>query len=188
MEKNYRRLSVRNFTFAFMSKSSTTIYLLTGGNLGDRFANMEEAKRLICERIGKVIAASHFYETAAWGVEEQPDYLNQALTVETVFSPEETLSKIHSIEAELGRIRRTRWESRPIDIDILFFGDKTMETESLTIPHPRIHIRNFALIPLMEIAPELEHPLLKKTIEELYWECEDELDVIRLETEQSKEL
>ena len=162
-------------------KKTTLTYLLTGANLGDRLATLEGAQRLIAERIGTVVRVSHFYETVAWGVDDQPDYLNQALAVETGLSPEKLLAEIHVIEAALGRVRRSKWESRPIDIDILFFGDKILETKDLTLPHPQLYRRNFALIPLMEIAPELIHPVFQKTVEELYWDCEDELDVLLLD-------
>lgn len=164
-------------------KKSNQIYLLTGGNLGDRTATLEAAQRLIGQRIGPVTRQSSYYETAAWGNVEQPDYLNQALEVTTELAPAQVLAEIHAIETELGRVRRTKWEARPIDIDILFFGDKILETKDLTIPHPQLHRRNFALIPLMEIAPELVHPELDKTIEELYWDSEDELDVILIENQ-----
>lgn len=167
-------------------KKTVRTYLLTGGNLGDRFANMEMARRLIQKRIGEVTSASSFYETEAWGVEDQPDYLNQVLEVESKMEPADLLAEIHEIEREMGRERRTKWESRPIDIDILFYGDKILKTKKLEIPHPRLHLRNFVLIPLLEMVPELEHPLFKKTIEELYWECGDELEVILIETEQTQ--
>ncbi|MCB0518886.1 MAG: 2-amino-4-hydroxy-6-hydroxymethyldihydropteridine diphosphokinase [Lewinellaceae bacterium] len=157
------------------------IYLLTGGNLGDRIATLLSAKQLIQERLGKIVQTSSFYETAAWGEVDQPDYINQALEVATTLSPKEVLKVIFNIEASLGRVRRSKWESRPIDIDILFYDDLILETKELTIPHPRLHRRNFVLIPMLEIAPELVHPILKKTIEELYEDSEDDLDVILLE-------
>lgn len=167
-----------------MKKTEIT-YLLTGANLGDRFGTLEKANQLIEERIGKVTATSHFYETAAWGVDDQPDYLNQALEMETVLSPADILKEIHLIEEELGRVRKTKWGSRTIDIDILFYGDKILETNDLTLPHPRLHRRNFALIPMLDLAPELVHPVFNKSVEELYWECEDELEVILVELEEN---
>jgi 2-amino-4-hydroxy-6-hydroxymethyldihydropteridine diphosphokinase len=158
-----------------------TIYLLTGANLGDRIASLNTAKRLIEEKIGRVAQASSLYETAAWGEVEQPDYLNQALEVKTALPPDKVLKAIFDIEAKLGRVRRSKWESRTIDIDILFFEDKILETKDLSIPHPRLHRRNFVLIPMLEIAPELLHPVLNKTIEELYESSEDDLDVVLLD-------
>jgi 2-amino-4-hydroxy-6-hydroxymethyldihydropteridine diphosphokinase len=158
------------------------VHLLTGGNLGDRMATLREAQRLVEKKIGQVVKASSFYETEAWGNVNQPDYLNQALEVATSPSPLEVLHTIFEIEAALGRTRRNKWEARSIDIDILFYNNKIMETKELTIPHPHLHRRNFALIPMLEIAPLKKHPVFKKTIEELYLESEDPLDVFLLES------
>lgn len=159
------------------------IHLLTGGNLGDRHQNLQTAKRLIREKIGEVTKASSLYETAAWGQVEQPDYLNQALEVTTELSPAAVLQAIFEIEKALGRSRRDKWEARTMDIDILFYDNKILKTKDLTIPHPLLHRRNFALVPMLEIAPLKKHPVLGKTIEELYEESEDELDVVLLESE-----
>ncbi|MEK7255186.1 MAG: 2-amino-4-hydroxy-6-hydroxymethyldihydropteridine diphosphokinase [Bacteroidota bacterium] len=159
------------------------IHLLTGGNLGDRQQNLQAAKQLITEKIGNVVKASSLYETAAWGHVEQPEYLNQALEVTTELSPMEVLQAIFEIENALGRTRRNKWEARTMDIDILFYDSKVLKTKDLTIPHPLLHRRNFALVPMLEIAPLKKHPVLDKTIEELYEESEDELDVVLLETE-----
>jgi 2-amino-4-hydroxy-6-hydroxymethyldihydropteridine diphosphokinase len=161
----------------------TKIYLLTGGNLGDRVANLLEARMLLEARVGTITKASHLYETEAWGNVDQPAYLNQALELETALSPHAVLDAIIAIEVELGRVRRSKWEARPIDIDVLFFGNRIVETPALTIPHPLLHRRNFALIPMLEIAPLKRHPVLKKTIEELYEASEDELDVVLMELE-----
>ncbi len=156
-------------------------HLLTGANLGDRFGTLLEANRLIEEKIGRIVNASSLYETEAWGNVDQPAYINQALEVETTLSPEDVLSVIFEIEAALGRIRRNKWEARPIDIDILFYENRVVETDNLTIPHPHLHRRNFVLLPLLEIVPDMQHPVLGKTIEELYEQTEDTLDVILLE-------
>ena len=162
-------------------------YLLTGANLGDRFGTLDKAIRLIEARIGSINAVSSLYETAAWGVEQQPDYLNQAISVQTKLPPQELLDEILRIEESLGRVRRVKWGSRTIDIDILFYGNQIINTPSLSIPHAQLHRRNFVLIPLLELAPELVHPSMGKTIEELYWDCPDELDVIQLEMEHSQD-
>lgn len=159
------------------------IYLLTGSNLGDRIGNLMAAAKAIGEQIGQVTKTSHFYETQAWGKVDQPDYINQALEVLTQLSPHEVLEAIWRIEAALGRTRRSKWEPRPIDIDILFYENKVLSTPELTIPHPLLQRRNFALIPMLEIAPLKRHPILKLTIEELYEASTDDLDVIMLETE-----
>ncbi len=168
-----------------MSETHTT-YLLTGANLGDRLGSLNTAKKLIEEKIGPVVQASSLYETTAWGEVDQPDYVNQALEVKTALSPEEVLKAIFKIEASLGRVRRSKWESRTIDIDILFFDDKILETKDLVIPHPQLQRRNFVLIPMLEIAPELLHPVLNKTIEELYESSEDELDVVLFDPADSR--
>jgi 2-amino-4-hydroxy-6-hydroxymethyldihydropteridine diphosphokinase len=158
-------------------------YLLTGSNLGDRVMYLKNASKLISERIGTIVKISGFYETAAWGRVAQPDYVNQAIEILTLLSPAELLKTILSIESELGRTRWSKWESRIIDIDILFYESKIIKTENLTVPHPLLHKRNFALIPMLEIAPYKKHPVFKKNIEELYEESEDPLDVMMIETE-----
>ncbi len=159
-----------------MSKRNK-IYLLTGANLGDRFGTLEQANQHLEERVGNILKASHFYETAPWGEVDQPNYLNQALELETALSPRQLLSVVLEIEKELGRTRRRKWEARVIDIDILFYTNKIVDVQELTIPHPHLHRRNFVLVPMLEIAPYKKHPIFKKTIEELYLESVDTLDV-----------
>lgn len=155
----------------------TRIYLHTGANLGDRLANLRAANRLIGERIGRITCYSRVYRTEAWGMTDQPDFLNQALEVETNLSPEELLSAIHQIESDLGRQRVIKWGARLIDIDILFYGNEVIRTRRLSIPHPELQHRNFVLRPLLEIAPELVHPVLGQTIAELAAESADTLTV-----------
>ncbi len=164
-----------------MSKHKT--HLLLGGNLGDRHANLASAKRLIGLRIGTVVKASSLYETQPWGKPDQPDFLNQALEVATDLKPEEVLKAILNIEKELGRQREDKWNARTIDIDILFYDAKILNLKDLTLPHPHLHERNFALVPMLEIAANKQHPIFKKTIEELYEASEDDLDVVMLEDE-----
>ncbi|MCC6725064.1 MAG: 2-amino-4-hydroxy-6-hydroxymethyldihydropteridine diphosphokinase [Saprospiraceae bacterium] len=164
-----------------MSKHKT--HLLLGGNLGDRHANLAAARKLIGQRVGTVVKSSSLYETQPWGKTDQPDFLNQALEVATDLKPEEVLKDILNIEKELGRQREDKWSARTIDIDILFYDAKTLKTKDLTLPHPHLHERNFALVPMLEIAPNKQHPIFKKTIEELYEASEDDLDVVMLEDE-----
>ena len=156
-------------------------HLLTGANLGDRIKTLEDAKRLLNERAGEIVNVSSWYETEAWGDVEQPNYINQALEIATSLNPFELLEVTQKIEKELGRSKRTKWASREIDIDILFYTHQKIASPTLTIPHPRIQRRNFVLIPMMEIAPRKRHPIFKKTIEELYLASEDTLDVMLLE-------
>lgn len=163
-----------------MTKQHKT-HLLIGGNLGDRFANLAAARKLIGEKIGTVVKTSSLYETEPWGKPDQPDFLNQALEVATDLKPMEVLEAIFSIEKELGRQRDDKWGARTIDIDILFFDAKVLETKELTLPHPQLHERNFVLVPMLEIAPNKLHPVLKKTIEELYEASKDDLDVALLD-------
>lgn len=158
----------------------STIYLLLGANLGDRYSQLSNAFREIEERIGFIIKHSALYETAAWGREDEPSYLNQVICVNTNLAPHELLKTIHEIESDLGRTRQLRWESRLIDIDILFYDEMVLNDSDLVIPHPYIHKRKFTLVPLAEIASEFIHPVLLKTVEQLLAELNDPLEVIKL--------
>lgn len=153
-------------------------YLQTGTNIGDRSAQLQEAARRISISMGNIEAISKLYETEPWGLKTQPYFYNQVMLVETTLSPMELLRAAKLIEQEMGRVNTEKWGRRVIDIDILLYEDQIIETEELTIPHPMLHKRNFCLIPLLEIAPELEHPVLKETIEDTYWASADELEVI----------
>ncbi len=134
----------------------------------------------IADLIAPIEKASSIYETAAWGSNNQPDYLNQVILINTALAARNILEKILVIELSLGRQRKTRWDSRTIDIDILFYGDAIIEAPDLQIPHKRMHERRFTLEPLAEIAPGLLHPLLKKTVAELKNELTDNLIVKKL--------
>jgi 2-amino-4-hydroxy-6-hydroxymethyldihydropteridine diphosphokinase len=154
-----------------------TAYLLIGGNLGDRAAYLAEAVTQISARCGRVTNTSSLYETAAWGNTNQPAFYNQAICVETILEPETLLERLLTIEIEMGRVREEKYGPRTIDLDILMIDDKVLDTPTLTIPHPQLQNRRFALLPLVEIAPELHHPVLEKTIHELLLNCPDTLDV-----------
>jgi 2-amino-4-hydroxy-6-hydroxymethyldihydropteridine diphosphokinase len=156
-------------------------YLLLGTNLGDKKQNLHEAAFHLSAKAGDMLKHSSIYETLPWGVTDQPSYWNQVLLMQTTLSAEELLQIINHIEKIIGRERRIRWEARIIDIDILYFGDLVIETDTLSIPHPRIASRRFTLVPLAEIAPQFVHPVLKVTNQELLIACTDTLPVIQVD-------
>ncbi|WP_443946565.1 2-amino-4-hydroxy-6-hydroxymethyldihydropteridine diphosphokinase [Pedobacter sp. AW1-32] len=164
-----------------MALEFTTAYLLLGGNLGDRAANLHLAVTLLEKRAGEITAKSSLYETAAWGKTDQPAFLNQAVALKTPLSALDLLQTALDIEQELGRIRKERWGERLIDIDIVLFGNEIIDvTNKLHIPHPHMHNRKFVMRPLSEIAPNMVHPVLKQTIDQILENINDELEVIRL--------
>jgi 2-amino-4-hydroxy-6-hydroxymethyldihydropteridine diphosphokinase len=154
-----------------------TVFLLLGGNLGDRRKILENAIALIARRAGKIKKSSSIYETAAWGKIEQPDYLNQALMVETTLTARQLLETTLLIESDMGRVRKKIWEPRLIDIDILFFNRDIIRLKHLKIPHPHLQYRRFVLVPLTEIAPDFIHPVLETSISQLLKQCSDPLEV-----------
>ncbi len=152
-------------------------YLLTGGNLGNREETLALARHLIDQHCGSISHASALYETAAWGKTNQPAFLNQALEIYTPLNAKQLIRRILKTEKMMGRVRKEKYDPRIIDIDILFFNNETHEYSFLSVPHPEIQNRRFALIPLTEIAPDHEHPVLNKTVSQLLKECPDTLEV-----------
>ena len=155
------------------------VYLSLGSNLGNRQENLDRALKLLAERmrLGKV---SSIYDTEAVGPVTQPRFLNLAAEAFTHLKPEGLLALVKGIEQKMGRYSKTG-QPRIIDIDIIFYGDQTVNTEDLTIPHPEMEKRSFVLIPLAEIAPEAVHPVLKKTVRELNKAVKEKQGVMRLE-------
>jgi 2-amino-4-hydroxy-6-hydroxymethyldihydropteridine diphosphokinase len=154
-----------------------TAYLLTGGNMGNRQLNLAQAKELIAAQCGQVVAASALYETAAWGNTHQPAFLNQVLQLKTPLKARPLMRRLLQIEAQMGRIRKEKYGPRIIDIDILLFNGEIHQQRHLTIPHPQLPFRRFALLPLAELVPLLKHPVLKKGINNLLLDCNDNLPV-----------
>ena len=135
------------------------LYLSLGSNLGDRAENLNRAIALIGERVGEVQRVSSFIETEPWGFKSKHPFLNAACLVLTTLSPEECLKATQQIERELGRKRKSKdgvYHDRPIDIDLLMYGDLTLSTPKLTLPHPRMKERDFVMIPLREILPSTD--------------------------------
>ena len=154
------------------------VFLGLGSNLGNRVENLISAKVRIGELIGPVVSESPVYETEPWGFESDEKFLNMVLCAETDLSPSGLLGRILKIESQLGRIRsEARYSSRNIDIDILLYNNEIINETALIIPHPRMHERRFVLVPLNEIASELKHPVLKKSIKALLEECKDDSKV-----------
>ena len=142
------------------------VYLALGTNLGDRSANLKQAIAALTPQL-EVKAKSRVYETPPWGFEEQPKFLNQVVKANTYLDPEPLLKHLKRLEVALGRQESFPNGPRLIDIDLLFYDNLVLNKPSLVIPHPRLHERGFVLLPLLDIAPNLVHPVQQKTVEEL---------------------
>ena len=156
-------------------------YLLLGSNLGDSKKYIQDALNYINDEVGERTGLSSLYQTASWGKEDQPDFINQVVSVKTKLNPQQLLKNILVIETKLGRERRDKWGSRTIDIDLLFYGNHVIQEDNLVVPHPFLHQRRFTLMPLVELNPQFVHPVFNQTIKELYEKLEDNLSVIKLE-------
>ena len=150
------------------------IYISLGSNKGDRLKNLQDAINLIFERIGKINIISKVYNSPAFGFEGS-DFLNCCVIFETDIAPDEIMLALLEIETSMGRVREANagYESRTIDLDILFVDEDVLETKLLKVPHPELHKRKFVLKPLLEIAPKLTHPTLHKNVYDLLETCED---------------
>ena len=144
-----------------------TAYVALGSNLGDKEANLRKALELLQERGVEIVKTSTFISTEPYGVTDQPQFLNGVCEVRTSLVPLALLHTLLEIEQEMGRVRLRHWGERNIDLDLLLYEDVVMDTPELKLPHPDMQNRDFVLLPLVEIAPELVHPILQKSIEEL---------------------
>ena len=154
-----------------------TALILTGGNIGDRANNLQQAAESIEKFCGKIVAKSSIYETAAWGNQNQADFLNQVLEIETHISASSLLRKLLAIEQNMGRQRTEKNAPRIIDLDILFYNNFIIKLPHLQVPHPLIAERRFVLEPLNEIASDFIHPVTHQTVHQLLMTCLDPLDV-----------
>ena len=149
------------------------VFLSLGGNLGNTQEIFERCYPMIENKVGAILEQSSLYRTAAWGLTDQADFINQVILLETNLLPEDILTEIQAIEKELGRERTITWGPRTLDLDILFIDQHIIQTTDLRVPHPHIQDRKFILIPLQEIAGEYMHPVFKKTMIQLLQETND---------------
>lgn len=166
----------------FVPKQPRYAVVLAGGNLGDVKSNLMQALRLLQEQVGTVVRASSIYLSAPWGMEGAPPFLNQAWLIETNWSAARLMDTLLNIELRMGRERShpdVGYQNRTLDLDILLMVDEVYQGQ-LNIPHPRLHLRRFALMPLVEVWPDWRHPQLGLTADELLQQCEDQGAVERL--------
>jgi len=171
----------------------TQIFISLGSNTGNRFKQLKKSIEQLQNLTGNLIKISDIFESKSWAYKDA-DYLNAVIEIETLLSPKKLLQKTQEIEKELGRKSKTQiqngqpvYSSRTIDIDILFYGNKIINSEHLSIPHPLMHLRRFVLKPMMQIAPDYIHPVLKETIETLYIRCEDKSSLTLFRKIQTKD-
>ena len=146
-----------------------TAYIGVGSNLGDKLPNCCKAIELVNNiEDCTVMKQSPFYRTEPVGVASQDWYVNGVICVETGLSAQDLIESLLSIETDMGRVRKQRWESRIIDLDILLYGHHVIDEKNLTIPHPLLHVRRFVLMPMVQLDPDLLHPVLGRTMSELF--------------------
>ena len=158
-----------------------TVYIELGGNMGDRLQLIDSAKASLLNLQCEIIKQSSIYETPPWGFSADLNFYNQIVVVDTELTSDKLLLELQKIEALLGRVRgEERYESRTMDIDILFFNSDVIDEKDLTIPHPRLHLRKFVLIPMNEIAPNFIHPALNLPIAKLLQDCSDRSECVKV--------
>ena len=161
----------------------TRCYILFGSNQGDKAALLEQACNLINNRCGMLVERSSAYVTEPWGFEAEEWFLNELLVVETELEPDELMDRMLEIEKGLGRVRhpgQKGYSSRTVDLDILYYGNLIVDTEKVTAPHPKLHLRRFALLPLCELIPDFLHPIFNASQKELLQNCPDTSTVQQL--------
>jgi 2-amino-4-hydroxy-6-hydroxymethyldihydropteridine diphosphokinase len=163
-----------------MSLSKHQAIIMLGGNIGDTICIFESARTLIKESGAEILAESAVFRTDPWGDELQRTFLNQSILVETDLDPYRLLILLQKVEFHHGK--NTQYENGPrtLDLDIIFFDELILSSITLSIPHPRAHLRRFNLLPMSQIVPNFVHPVLKKTVSELLYECSDPLEVKEL--------
>ncbi len=156
--------------------------LLMGGNLGNVLVTFSEAKKILAERVGEIESESSVYVSSAWGFESETPFHNQVLVVNTKYSAVTLLNTLLEIETHFGRTRTAEpgYQSRTLDLDILFYNQEVILTDNLQIPHPRLHLRNFTLVPLAELMQDFVHPVLRVTIKQLLDQTADKIQVQKL--------
>lgn len=158
------------------------VVLLLGGNLGNSQLLFQQAVDLLATRLGELVSQSALYQSPPWGFEHENDFLNQVVVLETACSAEEILQTCLQIETDLGRERKEQkgYSARIIDIDVLFVNDEVLKSENIILPHPRLHLRKFTLLPLVEVMPNFIHPILHKSMQELLAACDDNSGVRKI--------
>jgi len=160
-------------------QSSSKVIAGMGSNLGDRFSALERAMELIREEAGEITAVSSVWETEPWGFDADEQFLNMVIVLQTTLEPKRFIQLFRSIEGRMGRKKSGggKYESRVIDLDILFWDDRVISMPGLEVPHPKLHSRRFVLEPLLEVAPEVIHPVTGLTVAEMLQFCDDNSDV-----------